>query len=131
MSTAQSDHLWREIHEIMRYRHIAHGHDEVDSLNRLLSRSPWARDGRPPFRITRQNSSVVAETWDLDRLWQLVDANPSLKTDTPPAASIGAVVVARWGGTEYLLDGRRRINQWKRNSIRGPHRVLLVTEART
>jgi hypothetical protein len=131
MSQAPIDPLWREIRDIMKHRHLAPGHDEVDTLNRLLSRSPWAKDGHAPFKVTRQNSTVSAESWDLAHLWQLIDSNPTLKTDTPPATSGGAVVVVRWGSAEYLLDGRRRINQWKRESCNGPHRVLVVKEART
>ena len=131
MSDAQSETLWREIYDLLRHRHFAPGHDEVDTLNRLLSRPPWAKDGRAPFKVTRQNSRVIAESWRLARLWQLIETNPTLRTDTPPATAVGAVVVVRWGGAEYLLDGRRRINHWNRNSVHGPHRVLVVVEEPT
>jgi hypothetical protein len=70
----------------MRWRHFQPKHDEVDSINRLVSKAPWPAD----FVVSRE-----------------------------PKNTSGAVVVVRWSGREYLMDGRRRINHWNRNSIAG------------
>jgi hypothetical protein len=116
--------LWEEVRDVMRWRHFAPGHNEIDSIKRLLSRPPWSTD----LGISRRNSKVEVELWDRALLWRLILENPSLITDKEPAKTSGAIVVVRWAGREYLIDGRRRINHWQRNGVTGPHRVLVISE---
>jgi hypothetical protein len=78
------------------------------------------------FQLARNYVAITDETWDLPKLASLLHSS-QLTTDEP-TKSIGAVVVVRRGALEFLVDGRRRINYWKRNAVTGPHRVLVVSE---
>ena len=50
-------------------------------------------------------------------------------TPEEPYSTEGAVLVLRWSGVEYLMDGRRRLNHWKRKNAEGPHRTLVLQRA--
>jgi len=47
-------------------------------------------------------------------------------TSQEPASLNGAVLLLRWAGVEYLIDGRRSINAWQRHGVTGPHRALVL-----
>lgn len=74
--------------------------------------------------ISREEFDVAREAWDLERLWKLIHGTQ--QTDLPPAATHHPIIVVRWDGADYLIDGRRRINRWKREGMEGPHDVLVV-----
>jgi len=103
---------------------MAPGHDLVDTINRLLAKHPVVLDSGRALRIPRENLTIGAEMWELPRLWSLI--HPKHITPDEPAATWGAVAVLRWANSDYLIDGRRRINHWQRSGSAGPHRVLLV-----
>lgn len=71
---------------------------------------------------------MSAEMWSLERLCLLIPA--PLVTSMQPYSPTGAVVVLQWDGEQYLMDGRRRINHWKRVAEEGPHRVLVLRKTR-
>jgi len=60
----------------------------------------------------------------LSRLWALVHSGQV--TSQEPASLNGAVLLLRWAGVEYLIDGRCSINAWQRHGVTGPHRALVL-----
>lgn len=84
---------------------------------RLFGKSPWLVD-----EVAK--AAVVEESWDLPKLQGLLHVEQ--ETPTPPNSRDGAIIVLRWNGRDYLIDGRRRINQWVREKTSGPFRVLVI-----
>jgi hypothetical protein len=123
--TPRSD-LWKELESVVA-QHIEPGHDVIDTVNRLLRKNPWLRDSGSALQIPKVGLDLLVEAWELDQLWLLVHA--SQVTAVEPVLLSGAVVVLRWDRAEYLMDGRRRINHWKRQQAHGPHRTLVVQRA--
>jgi hypothetical protein len=115
--------LWDEVAEVLKW-HNRSGHNCVDTINRLLAKHPAARKLAKHLRVQRESSSVCAESRSIETLWHLI--HPKLVTRAAPHATNVPVVVLRFSGVEYLLDGRRRINYWNRTNEPGPHRVLVV-----
>ena len=121
-----SDSNRREFAEVLS-GHIHPGHDEIDTINRLLLKSPWLRDSGTILQIPRTNLRISEELWDLPRLWRLIHSH-QVTPDRPFSLS-GAVLILRWNEIEYLMDGRRRINHWQRDDAQGPHRALVLEDA--
>ena len=139
--TENVSELWDELCEIIGY-HAKPGDDCIDTLNRLLHKHPSAKPpllakllhkhppAKPPLlalRITRETQRLSVESWDPGRLWKLI--LPSQVTHDPPRSAQEAVIVARFEGDDYLIDGRRRINLWKREGLPCEHRVLVIEVA--
>jgi len=118
---------WDEMCEVIKWHN--HLHDCcIDTLNRLLREKPVNRKKtRELVMLDRSELDVSEETWTTEMLWSLLDE--SQRVDDPPDRFDRAVVVLRWKGIDYLMDGRRRVNYWHRNLIPGPHRVLVVHES--
>jgi hypothetical protein len=124
MAANRDVRLWEEYRSILGRRHIHPGHDVVDTVNRLLQKSPWFGGPTDALQIPKDNLSIVAENWTLSRLWPLV--HPKQVTTDEPISTQGAVLTLRWSGSHYLIDGRRRVNHWQRLGVQGPHRVLIL-----
>ena len=77
--------------------------------------------------ISEEMIDVSEESWDLDRLWFLIHERQ--QTDRTPHSVVLPIVVLRWYRKEFLIDGRSRINFWKRDGNQGPHSVLAVYKA--
>ena len=118
--------LWEELCEVLKH-HNHRGHSCIDTINRLLRKNPHVPNGSPP-QIKGEKLAVSAEDRSLSQLWTLIHATQV--TQIPPGQVGRAIVVLRHDGREYLMDGRRRINLWKRQGTEGPHRVLVVEESR-
>ena len=114
--------LWDELKEIIGY-HDKPGDGWIETLNRLLHKHPQARP-HADIRIARDTHRLSVENWQPERLWQLIQ--PSQVTHDPPRSAQDAVIVARLKGQDYLLDGRRRINYWKREGLPWARRVLVI-----
>lgn len=125
MSVAQETEpeLWEELRDIIGY-HDKPGDDYIETLNRLFHKHPLAKPRQLAIRITRGTHRLAAESWDPERLWQLI--LPSQVTQDPPRSAQEAVIVARFDGADYLIDGRRRINYWKREGLPWERRVLVI-----
>ena len=124
MDQAPSDStLWNEYRGVIA-RHIVPGHDVIDTVNRLLRKNPWLRGSGDRFQIKRSGLFITDESWILSRLWRLI--HPEQVTPHEPASTTGAVLLLRHDRTDYLMDGRRRINYWHRNAMPGPHRALVL-----
>jgi hypothetical protein len=115
--------LWHEMCEVMKW-HNRPRHCCVDTINRLMAKHPVAKRLRKTIQVSRESLVVSAEMRSLEQLWQLIHREHL--TRKPPGATGFAIVVLRWDGTEFLLDGRRRINHWKRRNLAGPYRVLVL-----
>lgn len=122
---ANGSTLWDELRDVLG-PHIAPGHDSIDTINRLLRKSPWFPRPDAAIQIPRDNLGISEESWNLERLWPLIHQRQV--TSSEPASTNGAVIVLRWNQLEHLMDGRRRINHWRRNNVVGPHRVLVVAK---
>ena len=115
--------LWDELCEIIAW-HDKPGDDCIATLNRLLRKHPRVRPEQRALRISRSTHRLSVESWKPDRLWQLI--LPSQVTKDPPRSAQEAVIVARFAGADYLIDGRRRINYWKRERLPWERRVLVI-----
>ncbi len=122
-ATRTEQGLWGELASVLA-NHFESDHDCIDTINRLLRKNPWLNDSGSTLQIPRTGLRLSVEYRDLERLWPLIHASQVTTSEPHPAS--GAVVVLRWSEREYLMDGRRRINQWKRNGLLGPHRSLLL-----
>lgn len=118
--------LWDELRDIIGY-HDKPGDDCFETLNRLLHKHPLAKPRQLAIRITPETHRLSAESWNPERLWQLI--LPSQVTQDPPRSAQEAVIVARFDGADFLIDGRRRINYWKREGLPWERRVLVIEAA--
>ena len=100
--------------------HVKPGHNCIQTVNRLWTKN--VTEHRPS--IVEANSTVYLEDWSLDRLWTLVEEKDI--TDLPSFPANDPPIVIRWKRRDYRIDGRRRINQLKRDADEGPHSVLVV-----
>jgi hypothetical protein len=114
---------WDEVCRALKWQEFQ-GHSCIDTLNRIWAKDPTGVNPRPLPVVSRQASEVTKESWGLDRLWNLI--HELGMTDVPPRSTTPAVIVLRWDGVDYLIDGRRRINHWQRNADQGPHKVLVI-----
>ena len=124
--TEKESDLWDELCEIISY-HDKPDDDCIATLNRLLHKHPRAKPPLRAIRITRETHRLSAESWDPERLWQLI--LPSRVTRDPPRSTQEAIIVVRFEGSDYLIDGRRRINLWKREGLPWERRVLVIEPA--
>lgn len=124
--TEKEPELWEELCEIIGY-HDKPGDDCIETLNRLLHKHPLAKSSQLAIRITRETHRLTAESWGPERLWKLI--LPSQVTHDLPRSAQEAVIVARFEGLDYLIDGRRRINFWKREGLPWERRVLVIEPA--
>lgn len=115
--------LWHEMCEVVKW-HNRPRDCCVDTINRLLAKHPVVKEGRISIRVSRESLVISTEMWNIEELWRLIHRKHL--TRKPPGETEFAIVVLRRDGREYLLDGRRRINQWKRRNAAGPHRVLVL-----
>jgi hypothetical protein len=120
---ATSVALWDAVSNVLKWSNWP-GHSCAHTVNRLWAKNPFVKHPAALPVISREGFDVTRESWDLDRLWELVHLTQ--RTDFAPAATHHPIVVVRWEGAEYLVDGRRRICRWMREGDEGPHEVLVV-----
>jgi hypothetical protein len=113
MSTAL---LWNELCDVIGWHKQRH-HSCVDTLNRLWRKDPFVKNLNALPTLSKSALEVVEGTRSLDQLWGFI--HKKRKTEQQPAATDLPVVLLRWKGEEYLIDGRRRINYWKRHENLG------------
>jgi hypothetical protein len=96
----------------------------LETLNRLWRKNQamWGMANVSPMQ--ESSLRITRESWDLARLWSLL--HPTQVTPKPPDSLEYELVVVRTRAKDYLIDGRRRINHWKRTLDDGPHSVLVV-----
>jgi hypothetical protein len=123
MAPTHERSLWDEMCQVIKW----HNHPQdycVDTLNRLWRKDPLVENASRLPVLFQDLLDVSMESWSLEQLTSFI--GPARETELQPAATDCAIVVLRWEGINYLIDGRRRINYWKRHRQSGPHRVLIV-----
>ena len=115
--------LWTLACQVLRW-HNQPGHTCIDTVNRLWRKSPWVGDTSILPIIQEEQIVVTEESWDLGRLWPLVHQRQL--TSNTPASTTSPIILVRWFDKDFLLDGRTRINHWKRTANIGPHDVLVI-----
>jgi len=122
MSTPKGK-LWAEACDVLRW-HNKNADSCIQTLNRLWRKSPWVADpGALPVLAERQ-LQLTEERWSLERLEDLLHERQ--RTLNTPHSVTPPIIVVRWDGTDYLIDGRTRINYWARSETKGPHRTLVI-----
>ncbi len=116
--------LWKQLYEVITY-HRKSDHGYLKTLNRLfreaLRRYEDSEVGVPA--LSAENVHLLQEEWSTERLVALL--TPDHCTTKKPHGS-GPVIVVRRERREYLIDGRKRINSWRRNDDRGSHCVIIA-----
>lgn len=108
-----------------------HGHTPAFELERLARF--WLGD---TFRVQESDVRISAEYWTGDVLGEIIDEMGAryddglpdemrYVTSQPPRFAAGPATILRARGTSIVLDGRRRINQWRTTPGRYP--VLVLT----
>jgi hypothetical protein len=122
MSTSTSV-LWAEACDVLRWHN--RGTDTcIQTLNRLWRKSPWVKEPAALPILAEDQVRMVQEHWDLPRLVGLLHGKQ--RTANTPKSLTPPIILVRWASTDYLIDGRTRINHWERYQDAGPHRVLVV-----
>ena len=115
--------LWKELSEVLSNHFGSCACQET--LNRLFLKAlltPEGTEDRVPS-LSSNNVQLLQEEWSTEQLVKLL--KPAHITHKEPH-DCGQVVVARWKQNEYLIDGRKRINSWRRNDDKGTHPVIIV-----
>jgi hypothetical protein len=94
------------------------------TLNRIWRKSPWVADASVLPTLTKSNISLTMENWDLPRMSALL--HEKQRTGNVPKALDPPLLVVRWRATDYLIDGRTRINYWMRLGQEHVHRVIVM-----
>lgn len=119
--------LWNELENTLQHHAERKNQTPIDTLNRLFrERFPKSSHASLP-RLDRSTCSIDAKDFPLQDLLRLHGLET---TEKVPTRSNGAIIVAEQEEGFYLIDGRRRINQWIREDHQGPHRVLVVAPRR-
>jgi hypothetical protein len=112
---------WSELCELLKNHPGGAG---IAKVNRLWRKHPSTTKPEPMPTLKETELSILAEEWGVAALWTVV--HEKQVTEDEPWSNNGAVIVLRWEGSHYLLDGRRRINRWRRAGLAGLHRVLVL-----
>lgn len=121
--SVQTTNLWEELYEVLRHHNIS-GASCQDTLNRLFRKIPHLSERNDLPILSEQTVRVSKESWNIGNLRKLITEKHI--TDNIPSKTEPPVVVIRWQNDDYLIDGRRRINQWMRIGKDGTHVVLLI-----
>lgn len=119
------DQLWDEMCSIIKW-HNKSQHCCVDTINRLWKKDPFVKNPNELPMLEKNQLYVTEDMWPLDKLKSFICEKRV--TDQDPTSTDGAIIILHRPNMDYLMDGRRRINYWMRNSHEGLHRVLLINE---
>ena len=74
--------------------------------------------------LNEENTTITTEPWTTADLYELAGSTPRhlppVKTDTP-------VVIVRFRGNDYLIDGGRRSYKWYKENSQDEHEAYIVT----
>lgn len=88
------------------------------ALNRLFHEQ---RSDGP--HLTPSTATVQKQFWSIHQLDRTIRKD---SVTTGPAMLDVPIVVVRWDGKDYLIDGRRRVNTWVKKGSQKLHDVLLI-----
>jgi len=115
--------LWNSISAVLCH-HNQPGDAAIDTLNRLIRKVPQLSGRTDLPTLTEDTIGVKEEFWRMERLRALLTDKHI--TALQPSNTQLPIIVIRWQNTDYLIDGRRRINYWSRIDAAGPRTVLVV-----
>jgi hypothetical protein len=96
----------------------------IATLNRIWRTHPGIADPSQLPILSLDNVRCSCEKWNLAQMKALLHAGHL--TDQEPRVLGFPIVVIRWRETNYLVDGRRRINHFIRMNDSSPHDILLL-----
>ncbi len=109
--------------------HVSPGGETVDTfftrqLHERIRGKPLDKPeaGLEWVKLIPEGVRVLEESWSLDRLMEFSQFHER----SEPVAAGSPLIVYRHGVSCYLIDGQNRVNRWRQNMVRGPHRVLVV-----
>lgn len=76
-----------------------------------------------PSWLSEKNTTVTIEPWRTEDLWKLVGR----KEDQKPRYAHFHVVVVRYKGQDYLVDGVKRVSMWHATGNMDEHSTYIVT----
>ena len=100
----------------------------LTTLNELFDKhlKKWQPDLHPSPKLTKENVTVSYVELEKRMLIQLPHQTTTSKPRQEPYPP-RPVVVVHYRGRNCLIDGRRRINVWKRTGETGVYPVYLLT----
>ncbi len=113
--------LWGELNGLMCYHRKRRDDSPMVAVNRLFGE--FFSGNNPPVTITEDNTAISRVEWLTAQLDKIE------RKDRTAVGSKGLfcpVVVVEHRGAKYLIDGRRRVNQWVAEQSSEPHSVLLL-----
>ena len=120
-ATTQHDELWNEVSEILRHHQKTSDKTPTDALNRLFSEYFPTNINIP--RLNVKTTDLRKESRTLDKLKKVIRRD--CLTKGPNKLDI-SVVLVKWDKNEYLIDGRRRTNQWAGEGNMKSHPVIVI-----
>lgn len=123
MTSSSTEAAWRKLWECMRH-HWWHSPNDTPqfTLNRLFRK----RLGDRVPLLDENSATLSEEMWPMEKLAKL---NVDIVSDPGPVGGDpdSPIVVVRYEGVDYRLDGRRRIWRWCSDGDTSDHPVLLLT----
>ena len=116
--------LFSDACELLKY-HVPNRYTHEEALNRIFNKH---KDLHNPFdreipRLSKDNIKTRLEVWTRERLSDLA---PEGIYDEHPVRIMPPLIVVRVDGTDCLIDGGSRINQWRKYGMEGTHAVYIL-----
>ena len=112
----------QQIHE----KHGRRSRSPEASLNRMVQKYFGDHHGhvpRPP-ELTPENTCVARETRSKLEFAKMAF---DLHTGQQPSGDSGhSIIIARYGGADYLFDGNKRCRYWHKHGDTGPHEAYVL-----
>lgn len=111
------EELWRQIRESFEWHRIrGFDSDAQAAMDRVAMKCLG-------YSFNDTNCTVREETLDETSLQKL---KLRLGQTSEPRRSGGPIVLLRYGGEMYVIDGNRRVNKWIKQKSKGPFRAIVV-----
>ncbi len=127
----ESLRLWVLACEVIKWHNK--GESCIDTLNRLWWKHPAVTNEKGEKiiahdipKLSESMIQVTSEQWSLAQLMSLKLDRHHARDE--PIATTPPIIVLRWFGKDFLIDGCTRINYWHKNGNVGPHAVLVILE---
>ena len=124
--------LWIVACEVIKW-HNQDSDSCIDTLNRLWRKHPAVTNNKGEKiiahdlpKLSETMIQVTAEDWSLAQLMSLKHERHHERDN--PITTIPQIIVLKWFGKDFLIDGCTRINYWHKNGNTGPHAVLVIHE---
>lgn len=120
---SEAEALWDAVCAVLCWHN--RGNDGcIQTLNRLWRKHPQTQKASSLPVLQLENLSFDLESWSVERLVGLLP--PTYVTNKTPRSLAPPVIILRYDQIDYLIDGRTRINYWKRTADTGQHRIIII-----